>query len=319
MSALLENKGEAKLQTSATRSFHLHMAYACLVLVVVTWISCRLTSIEIPSVADFTIGMVFACAVVLTISIFWHEKGKTNLRDSILTIPWEIFLAGTVPLLVLAAAKSNMPLRDASLMHADQLLGINVPKIMAWCSHHWIGIFVTRTYPLLSPLITVSALLPAFTGKVHNAQQFLIANLIAFAIGLPLYALLPAIGPWYGYGISPTHDQLQLQSAVLAFRGPGHSMSQLTGIICFPSFHVIWAITCVAALWGYRILRIPVGLLASMIVVSTVTTGWHYFTDVLGGVAIVAFSLFAARCYLRKSRSSDHRLEVAALCEATPI
>ena len=319
MSALLENKAEAKLQTIASRSFHLHMAYACLVLVVVTWIACRLTSTEIPRVADFAIGMVFACSVILTIAIFWHERGKTNLRDSILTLPWAIFLAGTMPLLVVAAAKSNMPLQDSSLLRADQFLGFNVPKIMAWSSHHWIGILVNHAYPLLSPLITLSVLLPAFTGKVENAQQFLITNLIAFAVGLPLYALLPAIGPWYGYGIPPTPDQLHLQTAVLSFRGPGHPWSQLGGIVCFPSFHVIWAIACVGALWGYRFLRIPVGLLAAMIICSTVTAGWHYFIDVLGGVTIAALSLFAARYYTRKNSVDNQRLEVAGLCEATPI
>jgi membrane-associated phospholipid phosphatase len=311
MSVLLENKAEAKLQTSASRSFHLHMAYASLVLVLVTWIACRLTSIEIPSVADFAIGMVFACAVVLTIAIFWHEKGKTNLRDSILTLPWAIFLAGIVPLLVLAAAKSNMPLQDSYLVRADQLLGINVPKIMTWSSRNWFGILANQTYPLLSPLITASALLPAFTGKVENAQKFLIANLIAFAIGLPLYALLPAVGPWYGYGTPPTPDQLQMQAAVMLFRGPGHPISQLAGIICFPSFHAIWAILCVAALWGYRFLRFPVALLVAMIVCSTVTTGWHYFTDVLGGVVIAALSLSAAQYYICKGRLNRPGLEVA--------
>jgi membrane-associated phospholipid phosphatase len=87
----------------------------------------------------------------------------------------------------------------------------------------------------------------------------------------------------------------------------------LGGMICFPSFHVIWAILCVAALWGYRFLRIPVALLAAMIILSTVTTGWHYFIDVLGGVVIAALSLSAARYYMRKGKLDAHELEGASL------
>ena len=76
MSVLLENKAEAKLQTGAAPRLHLHMAYASLV--VIAWIACRTTAIEIPRMADFVIEMAFACAVVLTVIIFWYRKGKTN-------------------------------------------------------------------------------------------------------------------------------------------------------------------------------------------------------------------------------------------------
>jgi membrane-associated phospholipid phosphatase len=64
-----------------------------------------------------------------------------------------------------------------------------------------------------------------------------------------------------------------------------------------PSFHVIWAILCAAALWGYRPLRVPVALLSIMIVFSTLTTGWHYFTDVLAGVVVAAIAMVIARRY----------------------
>jgi membrane-associated phospholipid phosphatase len=212
----------------------------------------------------------------------------------------------------LAAAMFNMPLQDAHLARIDESLGIHVPKITLWASHHWLGMLINRTYPLLGSLMTVSVLLPAFTGKVENAQQFLVANLIAFAVGLPLFALFPAIGPWYGYGVTATPGQMQCQAAILLYRGPGHPVSQLAAIICFPSFHVMWAIFCAAALWDFRFLRIPVAVLSTMIVVSTVTTGWHYFTDVLGGVVLAGVSLSVAKHYIRKNSLDsfeDPRLE----------
>jgi PAP2 superfamily len=313
MSVLLENRARLQAPSRIALSFHLHMAYACFALLLIDLLACRLTSIQIHDISSLAIGMVFACAVVFTVATFWHEKGKPEFRDSILTMPWVFFLAAALPLLVLVAARFDMPLQDAHLARLDQSLGFYVPGIRSWASHHWLGRLINQTYPLLNPLIAVSVLLPALMGKVENAQQFVVANLIAFVIGIPLFALLPAIGPWYGYGTPPTPGEMQCQAAILLFRGPGHLVSQLAAIICFPSFHVIWATLCVAALWGFRFLRIPVALFSTMIVLSTVTTGWHYFTDVLGGLAIAAVSLFAARYYIRRTRLLRQQLEATRL------
>jgi hypothetical protein len=274
------------------------MAYACSILLLITLLSCRLESIHIQNLSAFAMGLAFATGAVLTVALCWHEKGKTNLRDSTMTIPWTLFLAVTVPFLVLAAARLDMPLQDAHLARLDQLFGISVPEIVSWSSHHRLGTIVNRTYTLLSPLLTVAVLLPALTGKVKNAQQFVLANLIAFAIGIPLFALLLAIGPWYGYHFAATPGQIECQSAILLFREPSHLISHLGAIICFPSFHVIWAIFCAAALWGFRLLRVPVALLSGMIIVSTVTTGWHYFIDVLGGIVVAVLSLAIANAYM---------------------
>ena len=309
MSVVLEKTAEPQIQSGSSLSFHLLMAYACSALVLIDWVACRMTAIQIHGVSNLAIGIVFAGAAVFTIASFWHEKGRTDLRDAILTIPWMFFLAAALPLLVLAAARFNMPLQDTNLTHLDRLFGVSVPQITSWASRHWLGRLINGTYPLLNSLFIVSALLPAFMGKVECAQQFVLANLIAFAVGLSLFALFPAIGPWYGYGVPPTPGQMQCQTSILLFRGPGHIVSQLAAIICFPSFHVMWAIFCAAALWGFRVLRIPVAVFSTMIVLSTVTTGWHYVTDVVGGIVIAGLSLFAVGGYTRKNRWGERRLE----------
>jgi membrane-associated phospholipid phosphatase len=302
MSVLLEKKTEPQMQMQSRLwpGFHLLMAYACSIVLLTALLAGKLASIRFPNPLGLTIGIAFASGVVFTLAIFWHERGKMDLRDAVMTIPWGLFLAATLPLLVLAAARADMPLQDSNLARFDGLLGISVPEIVSWSSSHRLGGLVNQTYTLLSPLLVISALLPALTGKAKNAQMFVLANVIAFAIGLPLFALLPAIGPWYGYHVAATPHQLDCQSAILLFRAPNHQLTHLDAIICFPSFHVIWAILCAAALSGFRLLRVPVALLSGMIVVSTVTTGWHYFVDVLGGIAVAGLSLAIANAYLRR-------------------
>lgn len=307
MSALVEKTAERHEQIISCRAFHLRMAYACLLLVGITAAGFWFTSIHL-AVGGYVIALIVASAMLAPLPVYWHEKGRVALRESTLVIAWELLLAITIPLTVLVAARLRLPLEDSLLVRADHALGINVPGVMAWASRHWIGSAFNWSYGLLVPLLTVAAFLPAFMGRVKHAREFLVANMAAFTIGIPLFALLPAIGPWYYYHTAPTPEQLSCQLGMEALRLPAPYMSwHAAGIVCFPSFHVIWAILSAVALWTFRPLRIPVGLLAGMIVVSTLTTGWHYFADVLAGMAIAVISLAIARtlCSIDEGRRSQ--------------
>jgi uncharacterized membrane protein len=312
MNALLEKTAEQQIQYRSRPDFHLLMTYAGSVVLLMTLLACKLSSLRIPNPLGLLAALAFLTAVVFVVAICWHEKGKLDLRDATLTIPWVFFLAATLPLLVLAAARVDMPLQDANLARLDRLFGISVPQIVSWSSRHSMGRLVNRTYTLLSPLLIIAVFLPALSGKAKNAQQFVLANVVAFAIGLPLFALLPAIGPWYGYHVAATPHQIDCQSAILLFRGPEHRVTHMDAIICFPSFHAIWAIFCAAALWGFRLLRLPVALLSGMIVFSTVTTGWHYVSDVVAGVALAWLSLAIANVCLQHGGSCSQQLKPVA-------
>ena len=65
------------------------------------------------------------------------------------------------------------------------------------------------------------------------------------------------------------------------------------GLIAFPSFHTIWAILLALAFRHRRRLFVVAVALNLVVILSTLTTGWHYLSDVLGGglvVGLVAFS-----------------------------
>jgi membrane-associated phospholipid phosphatase len=275
------------------------MAYTCAALVVFAFVGCRLTSIH----SDMGIGqdiivLVVVLAILSPLPIYWHEKKRIDLRESTLVLAWEALLAVVLPYFVLIAARLNMPLRDSFLGQTDQALGVSVPAMMAWAHHNWLGRMIDETYWFLIPLLGICALAPGLAGKLQNAREFLMANLAAFAIGLPLFALVPAIGPWHYYQTMPTITQGSTEAQLLALRISGNTNA--AGLVCFPSFHVIWAVLCAAALWGFRPLRIPVALLSGMIILSTMTTGWHYFSDVLAGLIIAGLSLAFARLCSRR-------------------
>jgi hypothetical protein len=170
-------------------------------------------------------------------------------------ILWSIFLTFILnfPVVVAARLGLGISLKDAHLAQWDKAIGVSVPGVTEWAKSHWLGLMANKSYFLLLPLMRIAILLPTLCGRVKHAQQFLLANVIAFALGLPIFSLLPAVGPWYGYHLAARPDQVDSQALLLLLRQPGPCEYHLpAGIICFPSFHVIWAILCVQALWGFR-------------------------------------------------------------------
>ena len=307
-----ERSAGKRTQSNADCRFHLRLAYTFSIILILCFVGCKFTSVHV-QIGESVIASMVAVAMLSPLPIYWHEKHRPEMRDSTLVIPWELFLAIVLPVFVLVAGRLRMPLQDSLFGRIDQSLGVSVPGISEWADHHWLGTFFNKSYPLLVPLLAVVAFAPALLGKLKYAREFLLANLAAFAIGLPAFALLPAVGPWYFYHLTPHPAQAHCQAGLFALRltGPYVDSSQVAGIICFPSFHVIWAILCAAAMWGFRPLRIPVTLLSGMIIVSTVTTGWHYFSDVLAGVVIAILSLAFAKACTRGIGTDSHHLPAA--------
>jgi hypothetical protein len=79
------------------------------------------------------------------------------------------------------------------------------------------------------------------------------------------------IGPWAGYHFTGAATQHACEASIIARRSGGTTING--GIVCFPSFHVIWAILAAVALWRVKGLRTAASVAAALVVASTVTTG----------------------------------------------
>ena len=275
--------------------FHATMAAGVCVLALITIAGCTATGIRSAGLAANWFPLLALAAMVLPLPMYWYEKDRRDLMDGGLLIAWALLEALIVPYTVRAAARLRAPLRDDFFGRADQLMNVRVPDIMAWASHSWLGSTINSTYMWVLLLMPISVLIPILTGKREYARKFVASNLVSFAIGIPLFALAPAVGPWKYYHFVPSSLQwTDCESVLAALRLPGPYLvsAQSAGVVCFPSFHVIWAFLCAYALWGFRFARVPVCLVCSTIILSTMTTGWHYFTDVLGGLAVAALSVY---------------------------
>lgn len=290
--------------------FHLRMAAAILVLLTVSFVGCLLTGIQVPGLGGTVMAIAAIAAMLLPVPLYWYEKNRSDLLDAALIMLWATAESLLIPFPVRIAARLGRPLQDSLFGDVDRHLAVSVPAIMQWANHHWFGWVVNQSYVLVVILLPLAVILPIVGGKRKYAKELVVANLISFLIGVPLFALLPAIGPWTYFHFPPSQLQLtQCQEALQALRLPGAYVltSQGAGVVCFPSFHVTWAIFGVAALWGFRWLRFLVAPVAFMIIASTMTTGWHYFTDVLGGIVMAGVSLSLAKAFVRAhGGGNDH-------------
>jgi membrane-associated phospholipid phosphatase len=273
------------------------MASVGAVFLAISFVGYRLTTVRISYSASLLVGVLVLSLIMLPLPAYWQEKGKRELRDAALTLPWFLFLKVVLSFIVVVSGRSGMGigLKDEYFAHLDQSLGVHVPSMMAWASQNWFGRLIDRSYSLLTPLLLVSFFLPALTGKAKQARFFITANVVAFTIGMPMFALFPAVGPWYGYHLAATASQAACQRDLFFLRAHDFYTMHSLGVVCFPSFHVIWAIFAVILLWYLKALRIPVVILSGTIILSTMTCGWHYFVDVLAGIVVAGISIAISR------------------------
>ena len=290
--------------TREERRFHVAMAIASLALVV--FVAAGFSHYGISIQARQVWGVVKVLIAVLGLAAYCRWRKFDSLREGMLVIFWALLLSNLLTLPMYVAARQPFALQDALFARMDRALGLEVPAVLRFMAQHpRIGRLLDISYDLLIPLMALAVVLPAFFRRVEAVKEYVVATLIAAVIAVALFAVLPGIGPWAQYGFAPNAPQRQCMDTLLLLRRGTPFTVDLhytAGLICFPSFHTILAILSAVALWRLRVLRWIGVVVATLIVISTVTTGWHYLVDVVAGLALTALSVAVARRILRLFR-----------------
>jgi hypothetical protein len=160
---------------------------------------------------------------------------------------------------------------------------------VAWTNDHpLVKTVLNVAYATMLPQTALTVILLGFTNARKPLEIFVRRMMLCGLITFVCFMLFPAVGPFNSFGFLPSPDQAHYMQSLTALRsGTLHSLDfgSVDGLITFPSFHTIWAILIVAACWKTRI-RIPVLILNVLVILSTMTTGWHYLADVVGGIVV---------------------------------
>ncbi len=253
-------------------------------------------------------------APLLIFPAYMNERKSWDKRDSTLMLPWILVLAALVTQLAPTMVSHAFPLKDTLWRRLDESLWINTPEIMAFAARHpFLQSLLNYSYAwTLHPLLICAIFLPTCLGKRISAQRFTLSNAFAFLLASPCMLFLPAVGPWVAWHFAPNHAQQACEASIYALRtGVISSGDSFGGIICFPSFHVYWAVVSAYALKSFRLLRYPAAVLAGLITVSTMTTGWHYGVDVLAGLFLALITTLLANRVLAVGHSSTESLSMS--------
>jgi membrane-associated phospholipid phosphatase len=149
-----------------------------------------------------------------------------------------------------------------------------------------------------------------FTNQRQELRGFVRQFMFSSLLVLATFAIWPAAGPFVAYGYEPAADQARYLAHFDALRSGSRTLitwRDAEGLITFPSFHTTWALLLAYAVRRNRWLFAPSALLNIAVIVSTMTTGWHYFADVFAGasVAVMAIAVSHAleRAFARQQAS----------------
>lgn len=239
--------------------------------------------------------------LLLAATLYYRRRGVTRLHNLSVMAFWTIAVTSLYVFPMYIAARRPVEFSDFELARADAALGIEVPEILSLVA----GYPVLRTtlrvaYDTLIFLMMFAILLPPLFGRMDRAKEFALSCVTAAAISIPLLAFVQAVGPWQTYAFEPDANQRRYMNVLFALRSDQWvTIDPLApeGLITFPSFHAILAIFTAVALWVIPYVRWIGATLALAIVISTLTTGWHYVVDVLAGLVLAAVAFGTARTF----------------------
>ncbi|MCP4175861.1 MAG: phosphatase PAP2 family protein [Fuerstiella sp.] len=218
-------------------------------------------------------------------------------------------------ILTYAGTPLNAPLTDSLLMQYDAALGIHLPSIVDWFQQHpTLNRFFHLIYYSVLPSTLLALIVLGLDADVRRLREFVMHYMLAGLITTLIYFVMPAEAPAQTFGYGQTAAQLSFIEHFHALRS-GHfsvvSMNNLEGLVTFPSFHTTWALLIAYSLRHYRRLFGPMLLLNAGVAISTVTTGWHYGIDVIGGLLVAALAVMitrAASTWLHADAAKPHCL-----------
>jgi hypothetical protein len=266
------------------------------------------------ALTDFSIAPLSAVPP-LAIAAVYTAAGYYNAFRPHRRAPFVVFiLASTgqvllIPVLMTpltyVAASANLPMQDVALAAVDRALGLDWKAYFNFIyGHHALLVVTVLAYSMIGwPVFGVPIAL-GWTGRYRRLQEFTLAFAIALIVTTTISVLVPAMGTYDLFNVHPDPniftpgayvDYLEIMPRVRDGTLRALTLSNLTGIVTFPSFHSAAAILYLWALWPVRWLGPVAAVVNVAMILATPIGGGHYFIDLLAGIAVAMTAIVAAR------------------------
>jgi hypothetical protein len=187
----------------------------------------------------------------------------------------------------------------------------------------WVEPYLTRGivdwfatwYWLYFPMILTGALWGILVHKdAERRTRFAVGTILCFLLGHTIYTFVPGLGPWHYLA-----DQYQgVQEGGWFFRANWDTYRTGAGHDIFPSLHTAASTWYTLFLWHERKTWPPARWLAPIVtiitvnvVIATIVLRWHYFIDLVAGVALAVVCDLVSRHALPRYEAMRERLGVS--------
>lgn len=187
---------------------------------------------------------------------------------------------------------------DKDIIRFESMFGFNMKDVLLWTQHHpSFKKLLAYTYDTLPYQMSFLPLLIILAGKFKLIREYYFLMLFTTLFGFLIYYFFPTTAPASMVN-SPEFSIYQIATG-LKFNQLHHHIQPTTnegGLIAFPSFHVVWALLITYLMKDWAVLCLITAVINGLLILSCVLLGWHYPTDILGGVILVIIALY----YLKK-------------------
>jgi hypothetical protein len=201
------------------------------------------------------------------------------------------------------------PLIDPTLLRIDQVLGYDWPGLIAWLAQHpGLSSALAIVYHSSLPQILLTIVVLAALSRDVMLHRFLLVGIVTLILAVAIWWVIPSVGPSAfqpipeadrlatGLYYSPAYGEFL---RTLVEIGP-HRISPevITGVVAFPSYHMIMALMVV---WFTRgtVAFLPAALVNTAMVPATLSHGGHHLVDLVGGLAVFALGVWIANRLIR--------------------
>ena len=180
------------------------------------------------------------------------------------------------------------PLIDKYLQLSDKTFNFNILPLLIFIQQHpYLNIISWNIYLSLIILFFIIPLILFIINHRKEAFEFLNHLLLSVLIAGLFYYFFPSTGPATLLK-SPYFTELQkyifkgFQEIHTFFQTPTRPYPFLSA----PSIHTIWALLLAYACRKVKYLNLFISIWALLVILTTLTTGWHFLTDVILAIGV---------------------------------
>jgi hypothetical protein len=179
---------------------------------------------------------------------------------------------------------------DLYIIHWDHAMHIHLAALMHWTqSHPVLHQSMAAAYASLNLQLLYLPLTLIFLGQFKRLHEYYVLLLITAFIGYLVYYFFPTTAP-ASMIESPYFTEAQRATGLKFKQIHAHIPPSTAsgGMIAFPSFHIIWAWLCTFLFRDWRVAFYLLLTLNITLTVACVLLGWHYASDIIASIFILA-------------------------------